>query len=138
MTGVQTCALPISRFCPEIYFEKRVFKHLRAAKKRGVNIEIIVSDPGADPGMTEPDAKEKLMNFREFRSWADRGEVTVIQSAEKKYPHFIIVDDIHVRIEKTHQTKTRSPEKIRAITKYIDVDTAEKHLESFKYLKSLT
>ncbi|MDM8522503.1 hypothetical protein QUF80_03955 [Desulfococcaceae bacterium HSG8] len=127
-------------FSPDIYFDPRVFKNLKAARQRGVKIEVILSEPKIDPRTNRPRSKDKRSNFVEFWAWADAGEISVIQLTERKYPHFIIVDDIHVRIEKRHKIKFgNDPRTIKrkAITRYIDVDTADKHIRSFKRLKSL-
>ncbi|QTA88358.1 hypothetical protein [Desulfonema magnum] len=127
-------------FAPNIYFDPRVFNDLKAAKKRGVKIEIILSEPGINPRSVKPDSPKKQDNFRMFWSWADAGTISVIHLNERQYPHFIIVDDIHVRVEKKHKiTIGDDPKQIKrkAITRYIDVDTAEKHLKSFNLLKSL-
>ncbi len=127
-------------FAPNVYFDPRVFNDLKAAKKRGVKIEVILSEPKINPKNLKPLSPKEQDNFNEFWSWADIGTVSVIQLKQRKYPHFIIVDDIHVRTEKKHKMTIGYGQKQtswKAITRYIDVDTAEKHAKSFNYLKSL-
>ena len=120
---------------PAIYCQPDVFYEIEEAKKRGVKFEIILSGNVKAPGdKIRPSKNESLENFNKLWSWVRNGEIEVYCFRGDPWPHIMIVDNLHVRIEDKHRIVLYPDarlQKRRAKTHLLDLVKAQKYSEKF-------
>ena len=123
---------------PKIYCDPRVFEFLREAKERGVKIEIIISSESVPLDRIKPNDEKLAKNFFELWGWVKKGEIKVSAVPKNPQSHFMIIDNLHVRMEDKHKItfiKTARETKRHATTSLLNPKLANKFDSKFSKLK---
>ena len=128
------------RFNPALYLSADVFQALRDALNRGVKVEVLLAEPGADlEDVGRLASAETLELWREFKSWVLERKVSVRRVPHRARRHFMLVDDAHVRLEEAHPRGFIPADLIctkrRARIIYFD-ENIERHVKRFGKLSA--
>lgn len=101
-------------FDETFFSSKRVANALKKAQKRGVKIEIILGNP---------DAKTKSDFYNQLR----KSGIYLAKLKKGKQPHFMVVDDQHIRLEEPHAKIIEHPENLELRAEVHYFSSAAKH-----------
>jgi hypothetical protein len=124
---------------PAIYCKPEVFKEMESAKDRGVEFEILIAGDSVQLKKVRPTDATNADNFFKFWQWVKDGEIKVNSFEGSPLPHFMVVDDLHVRIESKHKVcyyPDSRELKRRAKTHFLNETLALKYSDKFAKLKS--
>ena len=123
---------------PAIYSQPEVFEKIKSAKNRGVDFEIIIDSKKLSLSKIKPKTESNISNFFEFWNWVKNNEIKIRCYKGKPWPHFIIIDDLHTRVEDKHKI-VYYPDarftKRRAKTHLLNPEIAKKYSSKFEKLK---
>lgn len=124
---------------PAIYCQPEVFNEIAAAKERGIKFQIVLSGKTIAPGpKIKPTCEEAAKNFNTFWEWVKDGEIEVKCYPGDPWPHLIVVDDLHVRVEEKHKIVLYPDSRIckrRAKTHLMNPKLAKKYADKFQYYR---
>lgn len=117
-------------FPESIYFDDRVFEAAKAAKERGVKIEILIGEPTSQLSYLKKGKNEKI---NQFLSWVETKEISLKRTDKKVRDHFMVVDKLHVRDEDLHgpRKNIEIEEKRKAVIYYLNPGLGGKRQKKF-------
>lgn len=130
-----------STLAPVIYCDHEVYSEIESARNRGVAFDIIISGQTIPLDKVRPENKTKRAHFYQLWQMVNDGMVRVNCYDGEPQPHFMVVDNLHTRIEEKHNivyNPKSETEKRRAKTHLLNPKLAKKYSKKFDEFKILS